>query len=133
MREIKMYKIRYIRVNLLNSKNKTGVITVASNLVYGEINDYPVGFEFGVAYSNPHDMFVKKIGRGIAVERLLEKTSRYHVTIPLYAGRKLYYFELDKIVDSYVSSVLLSPSWVKDFYFGKNCIVKNSYENSNNT
>lgn len=111
-----MYKIRYfpslkdVYYQVKDRKN-IGTITIASNLVYGA-GEYPIALEFAVAYSNPKDQFIKKVGRVIATARLTEKTPRYYVRVDLDTNRKMHFYEFDDIIYTYLKNIMRVPTWV---------------------
>ncbi len=113
-----MCKIRYYRLNE-HHHVKEGAITVASDLVYTG-QEYPSKLEFAVSFTNPKDMFIKKVGSGIAKERLRDKHNQFFASVPLNANRKLHYYEIDQIIETYIASIMRAPSWVTKFFLAYN-------------
>lgn len=99
------------------SKAYTNVITVASELLYDkENNNYVV--KFGYAFSNKKDKYNKKIGRELAIERLVNNS---YVVIVTDGTMKPTYKQIDESILEYIVEENHEvPTWFINWYMKPN-------------
>ncbi len=111
-----MYKVRHFRKNSnwynssYNGSHK-GAVTIVSNLIYEPEQQFPTAIEFAVSYCSPKDQFFKKRGIEIATRRLQDKHSDYYRKVQLTARRKLYCYELDRLISATIATSMSRPEW----------------------
>ncbi len=97
------YKVQHI--DLLFGK-----YTVVSRLNYYN-GEFPLDFEFAVAFCSPKDTFNKKFGVALAYERLQNKDPKFYRTVPITNNKKPDYRSLRNLVTAILWSTIEIPRW----------------------
>lgn len=104
------------------SKAYTNVITVASELSYDkEKNNYLI--KFGCAFSNKKDKYDKKIGKELALNRLVNKPCMFKIVNRKDFFEKPRYTLINRLILNYIEDEIDSiPEWFITLYGDKSSI-----------
>ena len=99
-------KIVYRYIGDLSKSRKNGVITVATSRESGKLR-------LGMSFCSPKDHFVKEKGRKIAVDRMVDESTKYEIEIPEDLGN----MGVTNTVKNFVFSQRTSyPSWATKLF-----------------